>query len=86
MTDGKKQDIGETVAIFYDHQIGRTVYHGAKDKIKKEIDDLVEIYKWAESELGFLLIDYALHHFKYNEISEDILNRTINEKGFFPKL
>ena len=75
--------IGKSIAIFYDHKVGIVKYHGNIRKVKAKINELTESQKQAENELGFFLTEYRYYEFK--DIEATVLNRIVNEEGFFPE-
>jgi len=76
--------IGSNIAILYDQQIKKVVYHGTVIEVNNRINKLIENQKNAELEIGFFLNDYAYYVFSCGKINIDVLNRIINEKGYFP--
>ncbi len=75
--------VGNKVAIFYDHKVGAVSHHGTVDEVKEKVRELMDGQKKAEGEIGFFLTDYR--YYAFDDIEVDVLNRIINETGFFPE-
>ena len=78
--DEKSIFIGKTVAVFYDNEIKKTIYHGHPDEVKAKIEELTEYQKKAEEDLGFFLNNYK--YYEFNNIDISVLNKIILQEGW----